>query len=147
MGVTWLTVLVMKTKRKGQKDRKRQQQQYSVFSVALFWKPVENKEQTRKRKRKKKNVFRFYSIMASIEDSGSFDHSSNLCGTKYFFFLFLFVKKDTNTAKTGHSLSHGALLEVRSSTRLRRLAHNVGYIRDGLVLEKRKTSSSQKSIL
>ena len=33
--------------------------------------------------------------MASIEDSGSFDHSSNLCGTKYFFslslFLFLFL--------------------------------------------------------
>ena len=26
--------------------------------------------------------------MASIEDSGSFDHSSNLCGTKYFFSLF-----------------------------------------------------------
>ena len=36
-----------------------------------------------------KNVNWFYSIMASIEDSGSFDHSSNLCGTKYFF-LFLF---------------------------------------------------------
>ena len=28
--------------------------------------------------------------MASIEDSGSFDHSSNLCGTKLFFFLFFF---------------------------------------------------------
>ena len=26
--------------------------------------------------------------MASIEDSGSFDHSSNLCGTKLFFFNF-----------------------------------------------------------
>ena len=28
--------------------------------------------------------------MASIEDSGSFDHSSNLCGTKYFFLFFKF---------------------------------------------------------
>ena len=28
--------------------------------------------------------------MASIEDSGSFDHSSNLCGTKFFISFFCF---------------------------------------------------------
>ena len=30
--------------------------------------------------------------MASIEDSGSFDHSSNLCGTKYFFITLFSLK-------------------------------------------------------
>ena len=44
--------------------------------------------------------------MASIEDSGSFDHSSNLCGTKYLFyslflsFLLMFILYDMSMPKT-----------------------------------------------
>ena len=34
--------------------------------------------------------------MDSIEDSGSFDHSSNLCGTKYFLFFFFLDKQKRN---------------------------------------------------
>ena len=40
--------------------------------------------------------------MASIEDSGSFDHSSNLCGTKLLFILVFQIKKKEDIKKAPH---------------------------------------------